>query len=44
MIHFIYAPVPALSRKEAGSVGLYVIDGFQVFVNVNVYLDQIDAN
>ena len=43
-IHFIYAPVPALSRKEAGSVGLYVIDGFQVFVNVNVYLDQIDAN
>ena len=30
-IHFIYAPVPALSRKDADLVGLFEIDGVQNF-------------
>ena len=41
-IHFIYAPVPALSRNGTGSVGLEVIDGFQYFDDIDALGDHAD--
>ena len=42
VIHFIYAPFPAQSRKGTGSVGLKVIDRFQYFNNVDALADHVD--
>ncbi len=42
VIHFIYAPIPAQSRKGTGSVGLKVIDGFQYFNDVDALTDYVD--
>lgn len=36
-IHFIYAPVPALSRNRIGSVSLKVIYGFQYFNDIDAF-------
>ena len=41
-IHFIYAPVPAQSRKGTGSVGLKVINRFQYFNHIDALADHVD--